>query len=772
MEIRTEKYLNIISKIVFPFVILAGFEVLSMEICGYHALKYMVFTATAISILYNQILANGGKNKEKLILAQVGFLTIYVFLFFTYFKSGMASVVNGFIESFENIRPYNYTILSTVEKNVVISETIFLIWIAVIAGAYITRAINKGSKKTIFLIGILWAATVAVFNSNISSSALIFSGMSMFMWLFHNRLRRKTAREQDALAGDLHIMIRVILIATVITTAFMVLIPEEKYEKPSFLQNAENTLCEMVSEIRYGSNKEMGLTEGRVYKSGEIKRNRDPVLEITMDKPESYYLRGFTGGEYKDSQWKPIEKQALLNDKDVFYWLHKNGFYDFNQLAVNAQMEGEKETNNITIKNLNANRNYMYVPYEVVEGEGIFDVKSLGDGAVISPGITGKEEYSYKALSNQVKRYQSLSQQLIKNADNKKYEQYIMNESYYNQFVYENYTDVPENIYSVLSDYLGDYELSGNDSHFNYQMAKQNIMYFMTNKMEYSEKIKPTGRDIDFIIEFIEGRKTGYDVHYASAATMMFRYYGIPARYVEGFVITKKDASRMKPGEKKILDKRNAHAWVEYYHDGVGWIPFEVTPSYIGKMDNPEQLKDISNLVGTRTPDETELDDQYEEQEENKNQNFESVLIKNKMMIILIGLSILVVMLLIAFISWIVKERKKTARRIEAFNVDDVSEGIQNIFDYTIDLLIAYGMKPERGCLEIHIPEIKRLMGNDFEDKYDKAVNIFQEAKYSSHSMTENEREYVRHFMDEIKREMNKNAGFIQKLKYKYMYFL
>ena len=38
--------------------------------------------------------------------------------------------------------------------------------------------------------------------------------------------------------------------------------------------------------------------------------------------------------------------------------------------------------------------------------------------------------------------------------------------------------------------------------------------------------------------------------------------------------------------------------------------------------------------------------------------------------------------------------------------------------------------------------------------------------------MSEKQREYVRTFMNDIKSQMDKDAGFIQKLKYKYMYFL
>ncbi|MRN26991.1 hypothetical protein EAI30_20595, partial [Romboutsia ilealis] len=67
---------------------------------------------------------------------------------------------------------------------------------------------------------------------------------------------------------------------------------------------------------------------------------------------------------------------------------------------------------------------------------------------------------------------------------------------------------------------------------------------------------------------------------------------------MEGYLITPEDVKAMTAGEPYILDDTHAHAWVEYYQDGVGWLPFEVTPSYIGTMDKAEDFQDISGLSG------------------------------------------------------------------------------------------------------------------------------------------------------------------------------
>jgi transglutaminase-like putative cysteine protease len=57
---------------------------------------------------------------------------------------------------------------------------------------------------------------------------------------------------------------------------------------------------------------------------------------------------------------------------------------------------------------------------------------------------------------------------------------------------------------------------------------------------------------------------------------VLLRCAGIPARYVEGYALS----SRPKSGTIYTVTNDKAHAWVEVYFEGVGWIPFEPTSSF------------------------------------------------------------------------------------------------------------------------------------------------------------------------------------------------
>ena len=86
----------------------------------------------------------------------------------------------------------------------------------------------------------------------------------------------------------------------------------------------------------------------------------------------------------------------------------------------------------------------------------------------------------------------------------------------------------------------------------------------------------------DHALSFLTDMHRGYCIHYASAAAVLYRAIGIPARVTEGFMV------EARAGRFVDVTAGNGHAWVEVYQDGVGWIPVEVTTTAgIATMDEP-----------------------------------------------------------------------------------------------------------------------------------------------------------------------------------------
>lgn len=74
------------------------------------------------------------------------------------------------------------------------------------------------------------------------------------------------------------------------------------------------------------------------------------------------------------------------------------------------------------------------------------------------------------------------------------------------------------------------------------------------------------------LVDFVEVTRAGYCQHYAGAMTVMLRMLGIPARVAVGFT-----AGTWKGGVWTVTDHQ-AHAWVEAWFPGHGWLPFDPTP--------------------------------------------------------------------------------------------------------------------------------------------------------------------------------------------------
>ena len=93
----------------------------------------------------------------------------------------------------------------------------------------------------------------------------------------------------------------------------------------------------------------------------------------------------------------------------------------------------------------------------------------------------------------------------------------------------------------------------------------------------------PSGRDpVDW---FLFDVKTGYCEQFATAETLMLRSLGIPARLATGYATGDYDPIL----NQAVVRERDAHAWVEVWFPGHGWVAVDPTPG-------------VSPLAATRFP--------------------------------------------------------------------------------------------------------------------------------------------------------------------------
>ena len=78
----------------------------------------------------------------------------------------------------------------------------------------------------------------------------------------------------------------------------------------------------------------------------------------------------------------------------------------------------------------------------------------------------------------------------------------------------------------------------------------------------------------DPLAEFLFEKKHGYCEYFATSAVVLLRLEGVPARYVTGYSV--QAGNRM--GDHYVVREKDAHAWIEAFLPGIGWVEADPTP--------------------------------------------------------------------------------------------------------------------------------------------------------------------------------------------------
>ena len=140
--------------------------------------------------------------------------------------------------------------------------------------------------------------------------------------------------------------------------------------------------------------------------------------------------------------------------------------------------------------------------------------------------------------------------------------------------------DLPDNVTALVDRARAEGVATDGDGYDHQVAAMQWLVKYFTNPdngFAYSlDAPDGDGRgNMQVIDDFLAARQ-GYCTHYASALAVLGRAMGVPTRMVLGY--NKGVGGANADGRYEVM-ARQLHAWVEAYIDGVGWVPFDVTPA-------------------------------------------------------------------------------------------------------------------------------------------------------------------------------------------------
>jgi hypothetical protein len=120
-------------------------------------------------------------------------------------------------------------------------------------------------------------------------------------------------------------------------------------------------------------------------------------------------------------------------------------------------------------------------------------------------------------------------------------------------------------------------------SHAPLDLALQLVTVLHSNEYTYDTDIRDLPCTGLSMVECFATFKRGFCQYYAATMAVILRDMGVPARVAQGFLPGTRDAG----GVERVLFS-NAHAWVEVYFPGYGWVQFDPTggpqPSQIAPL--------------------------------------------------------------------------------------------------------------------------------------------------------------------------------------------
>lgn len=374
----------------------------------------------------------------------------------------------------------------------------------------------------------------------------------------------------------------------------------------------------------------LGDVDGTAYDEVES-------LKVTVsEKPtEILYLKGYVGADYTQNRWSMGDADSLTDaalnwktDGDSLLYIQNMPF--LRMMYVNSNMGGEEAVSSrtISVERLNANTAYTYVPYQAYLND-YYDI--LGGDCSVQGQTAQDDRYEYFENSTYIdtmKKWMDVDASGSDGGDSAgalgSYNHQNMLdelEASYESYVNTHYTDVPESQKRIeklckKKKKEWDKKLEGNLSNtqkqdLSYEKiddVKNFVVRTLWERCEFSKSASRISDDEDYIERFMFEKKKGDSTAFASAAVVMFRSCGIPARYVVGYAAPANLFSGQADGSyMAVLQDDNAHAWVEIYMPDCGWTPVETTPGFAGtiaNLDMPEaDTEDTESIADKKDKD-------------------------------------------------------------------------------------------------------------------------------------------------------------------------
>ncbi|MBW7571686.1 transglutaminaseTgpA domain-containing protein [Caproiciproducens faecalis] len=413
--------------------------------------------------------------------------------------------------------------------------------------------------------------------------------------------------------------------------------PPQNYRHP---QTAEKLRTDMIntatddSLLNGGKAFAGNVSHVDLSGAGRVEFTGKTALRVKTDRPYPLYLKSFAGSVYTGSSWELLPDSDYTGINQKLSELNVQNMSEKYAILTRRQNNPNFRPFGIQVQNVAAAKQCIYAPYNLTTTpQQISGVRFINDAFIRSGTLFGTGEYSlyayalseeasqsspkemllslapnslfrtrdaqaYLIAQNHLSRLNStniadyykitLPDSLLNGLEGEK-KTFVSAEQDYRLFLYDKYTQLPQGTKEKILNLMKQDErlksffaedLTSSYSYASVSSISNAVKKYLSDHCYYTLSPKKPPQGMDFADYFLSESHEGYCVHFATAATVMLRAMGVPARYAEGYIVTAGDYLNVgNDGWANIPDSR-AHAWVEFYSPGLGWQPFDVTPGF------------------------------------------------------------------------------------------------------------------------------------------------------------------------------------------------
>ncbi len=305
------------------------------------------------------------------------------------------------------------------------------------------------------------------------------------------------------------------------------------------------------------------------------------VMEVST--PYTLYLRGIPMNSYNGLIWEDTLSVRRYLYADLLTQNYRRQLFDEYLPLTNAQLTMDSATVHI----LSAGATTLFVPQRLrsleMRAGHMTPYYNAGSEMFLTRELQAGDSYAftYLRLPSDSPATASMVEAAQAVADTRYAE------------IAKTYTQLPAHMqHEVYA--LSTRAANGEETPYRRALA---IRDYLREHYTYSLNVAEPPDNVDFATWFLFREQKGYCTYFATALAVLCRMQGIPARYVTGYL-----AMPDKNGYARVTSA-HAHAWVEIYLNGFGWLTLDATPGHEqDDRDGDVPPPDDSNSTPTPSP--------------------------------------------------------------------------------------------------------------------------------------------------------------------------